>query len=171
VLAGLEVAHVQALHATATKSVHLAGGVQVAGNNLIVHLEFDRIQRQELTGLHAQEDRELGAGGEQQVFLQHEQVAVQLDHLLAEFLDAHGHGIRFIGVILGLDQRGPAKHQRKRPEREPAEWETLVCCHNGPRKFRWSDLRGRTRISQYSNRMDARVTQASKPYRGSCPGR
>ena len=86
--AGTQVAHVEALHATAVQRLHLGRGVEVGADDLVVQFDLHRFQLEHLAHVHRHEDGHLGAGREQQFFFQHQQVAVEADDLGLEFLDA-----------------------------------------------------------------------------------
>jgi hypothetical protein len=82
------VAQVDALHAAAVQGLHFLRGVQVLADDLVVQLDLHRFQFEELAHVHAHEHRHLRAGGEEQFFFQHQQVAVQADQLGLEVLHA-----------------------------------------------------------------------------------
>ena len=79
VLTGFHVAEEQPVHTAAAQGTELAIGVEVVGDDLAVDGQLDGVQLEELADVQRQEDRQLGVTGIQQLFLEDEQVAVQLE--------------------------------------------------------------------------------------------
>ena len=88
VLAVLQVAEVDALDAAAVQRLDLERGVEVVGDDLVVELHLHRVELEHLADVHRDEERDLGVGREQQLLLEHEQVAVELDDVALDVLDA-----------------------------------------------------------------------------------
>ena len=86
-LAGLQVAEPQPVHAAALQGVLLARRVEVVRDFLVVDLQLHGVEREERADVHRHEDGDLRARREQQVLLQHEQVAVEVDDLAPQRLD------------------------------------------------------------------------------------
>ncbi len=119
VLAGLQVAEPQALHAAALQGFLLALGVEVVRDLLVVHLELHGIDREERADVHRHEHGHLRARGEQQVLLQHEEVAVEVDDLAAQRLDL---GVEHRAVAGGRRRGGfVAECGHRRGERPPGK--------------------------------------------------
>ena len=111
VIADLQVAQVQPLHAALEQGLGLARRVQVLGHLLVVHAQLDRVQREEIAHVHRQEHRHLRVGREQQLFLQHEQVAVEVHRVLLDRLD----------FLVERARVGAARaRRRRRPLSQPA---------------------------------------------------
>src|SRR5690606_30132944 len=129
VLAGLDVADVQAMHAALDQGVGLARSVEVVRDFLAVELEADGVEREELADVHRDEDGHLRVRREQQLFLEQEEIAVQVGdellqvlHALVERAEIARRGprraraeIRQRAVVLGAR----AGAERRRAEREP----------------------------------------------------
>ena len=86
-LAGLQVAEPQPVHAAALQRILLARGIEVVRDFLVVHLELHGVEREERADVHRHEDGDLRARREQQVLFQHEEVAVEVDDLAPQRLD------------------------------------------------------------------------------------
>ena len=88
VRAGLQVAEVDALHAAAVQRLHFERRVEVVGDDLVVELDLHRVELEQLAHVHRHEQRHLRVGREQQFLLEHQQVAVEADHVALDVLDA-----------------------------------------------------------------------------------
>src|SRR5690606_10889656 len=84
VLAGADVACEEPLHAASMQRVDLAVGIEVVRDVFTVELELDRIEAEERADVHRHEHRDLRARREQQLLLEKEQIAVEVD---GELLD------------------------------------------------------------------------------------
>src|SRR5690349_17404851 len=118
VLAHLEVAEVDAVHAALEQRLGFARRVQVVGHFLVVDLERQRVEREELADVHRDEHRHLGVGREQQLFLEDEQLLVEVDHVLLEVLHRLVERARVGGrLAFGRRRRGGLAVGRRRDQR------------------------------------------------------
>src|SRR5690606_6160106 len=135
VLAGTHVAGVEPMHAAAMQRVDLALRVEVVRDRLAVDLELDRVEREELADVHRDEHRDLRARREQQLFLEQEQIPIEVDGELLEMLDllveraklgriaraAVGRELRQRRPVVGRDaRRGRGKHHGGECRRDAA---------------------------------------------------
>src|SRR5258706_5121212 len=74
VLAGLQIAQVEALNAAAVQGLRLAFGVKIVRHDRVVELELNRVQIEQGPDIHRDEYRHLPARREQQVFCELEQI-------------------------------------------------------------------------------------------------
>jgi hypothetical protein len=86
-LAGAQVAEIQPVHATAQQGGILAFGVQIVRHDLVIQLELHRVELEKLAHIHGQEYRDLSAGRKQQLLFEHEQIAIEFQHLLLQALN------------------------------------------------------------------------------------
>ena len=85
-LADLQIAEVDLLHAALEQGIGLARRVQIILHFLVVDLDRDRVQGEKRSHVHRHINRDLRVGGEQQLLLEHEQILVQVDDVLLETL-------------------------------------------------------------------------------------
>ena len=117
-LARLQVAEIKALDAATMQRLDFALRVEVPGDRLVIDAELHRVEREEVAGIHRQEHRHLGVGGEQEFLLEQEQLAVQVQHVLLEALDVAIQ--RFEVGLLRLHGAGHRKEQARRQGAAPA---------------------------------------------------
>ena len=86
VLAGLQVADEEPLHAAFQQRVRLALRVQIVRDVLVVDLQLDGIEAEELADVHRDEHGRLRVRREEQLLFEQEQVAIQIENLLLEIL-------------------------------------------------------------------------------------
>src|SRR5579883_666958 len=79
VLADFEVTDVEPLHAALHQRVNLPGGVQIVGNLLAVDLQLHRVEGEERARVHGDEHGQLGVGRVEQLLLEHEEIAVEIE--------------------------------------------------------------------------------------------
>src|SRR5579864_4865824 len=86
VLTDLEVAEVEPLYAAFEQGLHFARRVEIVDDFLAVDLELHGVESEEIADIHREEYRHLGVGREQQLLFQHEEVAVEIHHILLQSL-------------------------------------------------------------------------------------
>src|SRR5690606_3078903 len=118
-LAGLQVADVEAVHAALEQGLRLALRIEIAGHFLVVDIERHGVEREKLAHVHRHEYSELGVRRKQQLLLEHEQLAIQIEHFLLERLHLLIDAAE-LGPILGLrgvaDWGGPIRGRLLTPE-------------------------------------------------------
>src|SRR5690554_5808913 len=72
-LTGFEVPDIKTLHAATKQSIDLLIAIQLAGYQLIIDFQLDRIQREVLTDVHQYINRDLTAGRIEQLFFENKQ--------------------------------------------------------------------------------------------------
>ena len=86
VLAVLEVAEVDALDAAAVQRLDLERRIEIVGDDLVVELHLHGIELEHLADVHRHEHGHLRVRRKQQLFLEQEQILVEIEDLLLEVL-------------------------------------------------------------------------------------
>ena len=86
VLADLEVAKIQPVHAAPVQRIHLTFRVEIVAHFLVVDFQLHGIELEEGANIERQEYGHLGIGRKQQFLLENEEVLVQIDDLLLQRL-------------------------------------------------------------------------------------
>src|ERR1039457_5060110 len=87
VLAGLQIAQVQAVHAALGKRLDLARRVQIVCDFLLIYLERHSVELEKFSDVHRDEYRHPRIGRKQQLLLEHEEIPVEIDHVLFQSLN------------------------------------------------------------------------------------
>src|SRR5581483_4995126 len=99
VLADLQIAQIEPVHAALEQRIDLTRSVKIVDDLLLIDLQRDRVEREEIAYVHGKENGHLRVGGEQQLLFQHEEIAIQVDHVLLKplhfLIQAAGIGLRF----------------------------------------------------------------------------
>src|SRR5690606_346931 len=119
VLADLEVRHVQAVHAAAMQGVDLALRVQVVRDFLAVDLQAHGIEGEELTDVHREKECHLRVRRKQELLLEQEEIAVQVQHLVLQRLDFPIQSLELLDCRLVLCVHGGDGEREE--QREPCD--------------------------------------------------
>ena len=82
-----QVADIKTLHPTTLECIDFAFGIKMITDDRVIKLELDGIEIKHQSDVHRYEDGKLGIGGEQQIFFQQKQIAVQIEHFFFQILD------------------------------------------------------------------------------------
>src|SRR6185437_6725071 len=86
VLADFEIADVEPLDAALHQRVDLPRGIEIVGDLLAVDLQLHRVEGEERPRVHGDEHGHLGVGRIQQLLLQHEQIAIEIEDVTLQRL-------------------------------------------------------------------------------------
>jgi hypothetical protein len=85
------------MHAAFEQRLGFAFGVEIVSHFFVIDFERHGVERKKLTHIHRNEHSDLGVSGEQQFFFQHEQFAIQVEHVFLERLDFLIEALEFLG--------------------------------------------------------------------------
>src|SRR6185437_4661280 len=85
---------IEPLHAALDQGIDLPWGVEVVRDLLAVDLQLHRVEREERARIHRHEYRHLGVGRVEQLLLEDEEIAVEVENVALQRLHLLIHGRR-----------------------------------------------------------------------------